>query len=98
MKTTFQNGNREVTATIIGSNQWTKDNMSRVYFDIAFTGAKLDPIAKIYDIIEGPTKDATVEISGRVFGYQIGIGCDSKTKKASATEAAKDLISQIAAQ
>ena len=97
MQATFQNGNREVTATITGKSEWTKDNMKRVYFDIAFAGAKLDPIAKIYEVMEGGTKDLTVITAGRTFGYQLGICCDSKTKRKAATEAVESLITQIVA-
>ena len=97
MQATFQNGNREVTATITGQSEWSKDAMSRIYFDLAFAGAKLDPIAKLYEVIEGATRDATITAGGRTFGYQQGICCDSKTKRASAVEAITSLVTQITA-
>lgn len=97
MQATFQNGNREVTVSIIGQAEWTKDAMKRVYFDLAFAGAKLDPIAKLYEVIEGSTRDGTITANGRTFGYQLGICCDSKTKRASAVEAITSLVTQIAA-
>lgn len=98
MKATFKNGNREVTVTITGSNEWSKGAMTRIYFDLAFEGAKLDPIDKLYEVEEGCTRDKTVEVAGRTFGYQLGICCDSKTKRASALEAIEKLISMIIEQ
>ena len=97
MKATFQNGSREVTVSITGQSAWEKDTMKRVYFDLAFDGAKLDPIAQLYEIIEGGTRDTTIEAAGRTFGYQLGICCDSKTKRQEATSAIESLIFQIAA-
>src|SRR5690606_9779589 len=95
MKATFQNGNREVTVTVTGSSEWAKDAMTRIYFDLAFEGAKLAPIAKLYEIVEGGTRDATIEAAGRTFGYQLGICCDSKSKRREATEAVEALIKGI---
>lgn len=97
MKATFQNGNREVTATITGSSEWSNDSMKRVYFDLAFEGAKLDPIAKLYEVIDGSTRDATIEIAGRTFAYQLGICCDSKTKRREAEAAIESLVAQLTA-
>lgn len=59
MKTTFQNGNREVTVSIIGNADWSKGDLKRVYFDLSFEGAKLAPIDKIYEVISGGTADNT---------------------------------------
>lgn len=95
MQATFQNGNREVTVTIAGSSEWTKDTMIRVYFDLAFDGAKLAPISKLYEVIGGGTKDATITVAGRTFGYQLGICCDSKTKRVSAVDAIDALVKKI---
>lgn len=97
MKVTFQNGNREVTATITGSSEWEKDTMKRTYFEITFEGAKLAPIAKLYEVMKGGTKDATIEVAGRTFGYQLGLCCDSKTKRREAVEAIESLVAQITA-
>lgn len=97
MKTTFQNGNREVTVSIIGNADWSKGDLKRVYFDLSFEGAKLAPIDKIYEVISGGTADSTVVVAGRTFGYKLGICCDSKTKRAYAAEAVKSLVEQIAA-
>jgi len=97
MKATFQNGNREVTVTIAGSSEWTKDAMKRVYFDLSFEGAKLDPIASLYEVIDGGTRDNTFEAAGRTFGYQLGLSCDSKTKRREASAAVEALVKQITA-
>lgn len=93
-KATFQHGNREVTATITGTEAWEKAGMSRVYINLAFTGAKLAPIDKLYEVLAGGTKDATVEVHGRTFGYQLGLSCDSKTKRAAAIEAITQLLTE----
>ena len=94
---TFSHGNREVTVVVVGSTAWSKDTMRRVYFELAFKGAKLDPIAKLYEVLGGATRDDSFEIAGRTFGFQLGISCDSKTKRAAAVEAIKALIQQITA-
>lgn len=93
-KATFPHGNREVTATITGTEAWEKAGMSRVYINLAFTGAKLAPIDKLYEVLAGGTKDATVEVHGRTFGYQLGLSCDSKTKRAAAIEAITQLLTE----
>ena len=62
-----------------------------------FSGAKLEPIAKFYEVLEGTTRDETFTVAGRIFGFQLGISCDSKTKRAAAAEAIKELIQQITA-
>ena len=94
---TFSHGNREVTVTVVGTKAWSKDAMQRSYFDLKFSGAKLEPIAKFYEVLEGTTRDETFTVAGRIFGFQLGISCDSKTKRAAAAEAIKELIQQIAA-
>ena len=92
MSTDFQHGNREVSVSITGSSTWEKDGMSRTYFTLDFVGAKLDPISKLYEIHSGGTRDATISVDGRKFGYQLGISCDSKTKRASAIKAIESLL------
>ena len=92
MSTNFQHGNREVSVGITGSSTWEKDGMSRTYFNLHFVGAKLDPISKLYQIHSGGTRDETISVDGRTFGYQLGICCNSKTKRASAIEAIESLL------
>jgi len=92
MTITFQHGNREIWVNITGGNPWQKDGMSRTYFGLNFVGAKLDPISKLYEVHSGGTRDDTISVDGRIFGYQLGISCNSKTKRASAIEAIKALI------
>ena len=93
---TFAHGNREVIATITGTEAWEKAGMSRVYIDLSFSGAKLLPIDKLYEVLAGGTKDATIEVHGRTFGYQLGISCDSKTKRTAAIEAIKAMLDAFA--
>ena len=96
MKVTVQNGNKEVTITITGSNRWEGGANIRTYFDIEQDN-KRSVISSLYEIIAGDTRDNTIEIAGRTFGYQLGLSCDSKTKRAAAVEAIESLITQIAA-
>ena len=91
----FQNGNKEVTATINGRNEWSVDDKDRVYFEIGFD-KKREPISKLYEVIQGGTRDATIEVEGRVFGYELS-GCDSKVKRREATAAVESLVEQIVA-
>lgn len=94
---TFSHGNREVTVVVVGSSVWSKDAMQRSYFDLKFSGGRLEPIAKFYEVLEGTTRDDTFTVAGRTFGFQLGISCDSKTKRAAEAEAIKALIQQITA-
>lgn len=95
MSITFQHGNREVSVNITDSSIWEKDGMSRTYFDLDFVNAKLDPISKLYEIHSGGTRDDTMSVNGRTFGYQLGICCNSKTKRASAIEAIRSLLRAV---
>ena len=97
MSATFDFGNREITAAITGSEKWEKDGMSRTYFTIDFSGAKLAPIAKLYEVHAGGTRDESFQIAGRTFAYQAGIAADSKTKRRTVAEAAMALAKEIAA-
>jgi hypothetical protein len=95
ISSTFQNGNREVTVTIGGETVWKKDSMARVYFDLQFQGAKLDPIEKFYEVVSGTTQDNTIVAAGRTFGYKLGICCDSNSKKKEAVAAVTELVNQL---
>lgn len=97
MQATFQNGNKEITITIVGQSAWEKDEMARVYFDLQSSDKKRDPIRKLYEVVKGDTRDDTIEVSGRTFGYELGICCDSKTKRREAEAGIRVLIEQIAA-
>lgn len=92
---TFQNGSREVTATTGEVSRWEKDDMVRDYIALSFEGAKLDPIAKLYEVIAGSTKDDTISVGDRTFGFQLGICCDSKTKRREASDAVEKLVSSL---
>lgn len=94
---TFAHGNREVTATITGVEPWEKDGMIRAYISLSFYGAKLAPIDKLYEVLAGGTKDAIIEVNGCIFGYKLGLSCDSKTKRDSAVEAIKALMTDFTA-
>jgi len=94
MKATFQNGSREVTVTASQGRTWEKDGMARIYYELAFDGAKLPPIDSLYEILSGETRDEKVAFGGRTFGYKLGICCDSKTKRASAAQAVAEMVAQ----
>ena len=90
---TFKNGNREITVTVTGQQEWGSGSIKRVYFDLN-SNDKRTPIRKLYEIIAGNTRDEVVVVKGRKFGFEYGIECDSKTKR----KAAKEAVEQIAAQ
>lgn len=97
MSTTFDFGNRTITASISGGAAWDKDGMARTYFDLTFDGAKLAPIAKLYEVLSGATRDESFQIDGRTFAFQAGIAADSKTKRRAVAEAARALAQEVAA-
>ncbi len=92
---TYQVGNQETTTTVTGSELWEKDGLSRVYFTLETQGKATKAISKFYEIVSGETRDQTVEAGGRVFGYQLGVDCNSKTKRAACREAARELAEQL---
>jgi hypothetical protein len=93
---TFENGNHTITVSVTGSREWAKGDNKRTYFDLAFDH-KRTPISSLYEIIAGSTRDHTVIVGGRTFGYEYGIGSDSKTKRAAIDSAINSLAAQIAA-
>lgn len=95
-QTTVQNGNKEVTITITGGNCWEGGENVRTYYDIEQNN-KRTVIGSLYEIHAGSTRDATMTICGRTFGYKLGIDCNSNTKQAAALEALESLITQITA-
>lgn len=97
MSTTFDFGNRTITATITGSEVWEKDGMARTYFTLGFGGAKLAPIAKLYEVLAGETRDESFQIAGRTFAFQAGLAADSKTKRRAVAEAAQALAAEVVA-
>lgn len=91
---TFQNGNKEITVTASTASRWEKDDMARDYFELT-SSDKREPISKLYEVISGGTRDAVVEHSGRTFAYQLGICCDTKTKRRAAIEAVESLVKEL---
>lgn len=96
MSMTFDFGNRTVTASITGRSSWEKEGVSRTYFTLGFTGAKTDPIAKLYEVHAGGTRDESFQIDGRTFAFQPGFA-DSKTKRRAIAEAARALAAEVVA-
>lgn len=97
MSATFDFGNRTVTASITAQEAWEKDGMSRTYFALSFDGAKLPPIAKLYEVHAGGTRDESFTVSGRTFAFQAGLAADSKTKRRTVAEAARALAAEVVA-
>lgn len=93
IETTFTNGTKDITVTVTGNNEWSIDDKARVYFDLEFD-KKRSPIHKLYEVVKGGTRDATIEVEGRVFGYELS-GCDSNAKRREAVEAVEALAAQI---
>lgn len=92
MKATFTNGNKEVTVTVKSSKEWSKDGAKRVYFDLECTG-KRQPIAKLYEVVEGGSRDKSVVVNGRTFAYEYGIDANSNTKRAEVDAAVVEIVS-----
>jgi hypothetical protein len=84
----FENGNKTIEAKITSARMWRGGDNVRCYIDLEFSKRK--PIDSMYEVVEGGTRDKTITVGGRVFGYQLG-GCDSHTKRDHATEAVKNL-------
>ena len=97
ISTTFANGNKEVTVTVTSRNSWAKEDRSRVYFELDQNN-KRAPISALYQVISGPTRDKVIEVGGRAYGFELGIDCNSNTKRAAATDAVKELIAMIEAE
>lgn len=97
MSTTFEFGNRTVTATLGDAASWETGDMSRTYYDVTFSGAKLPPLEKLYEVHAGATRDLTVVVGGRTFGFLPGICADSKKKRAAVSEAAHALVQELCA-
>ena len=94
MQVTVQNGNKEVIISIIGKNEWAGGNNKRVYFELEQSN-KRNVISKLYEIFEGSCQDEKIEVAGRVFGFQFGLSCDSKSKRVAAAEAVEQLVQKI---
>lgn len=94
MKVTFTNGNKEVTVVVKSSKEWSKEGSKRVYFDLECTG-KRQPIAKLYEIIEGGSRDKVAAVNGRRFGYEYGIDANSNTKRAEVDAAILALVAGL---
>ncbi len=92
---TYKVGNQETTTTVIDSETWEKEGISRIYFTLETEGKPTKAISKLYEVVEGSTRDQTVEVGGKVFGYQLGVDCNSKSKRAACHEAAQELAEQL---
>jgi len=91
---TFENGNKEVTMTITGSKVWEKEGSKRVYFDLSFTN-KRSPVSKLYEVLEGSSRDHQITIDGRTFAYEYGIDANSNTKREAIDEAVAQIVKSV---
>lgn len=91
---TIQNGNIEVTVKIVGKSRWEHEGMVRDYLTLE-THGKREPISKLYEIIEGGSRDHKITVRGRTYGYDLGICCDSKTKRRNAAQGVEKLVSAL---
>lgn len=96
MQATFTNGNKEITVTVKSSKEWSKEGSKRVYFELECTG-KRQPIATLYEIVEGSSRDKVVTANGRKFGYQYGIDANSNAKRDAVDAAILELVSALSA-
>lgn len=67
----------------------------RVYYDV--TSEERSIVSKLYEVTAGDTRDATVVVEGRTFGYEFGIDTGSQTKRANAANAVERLAHMIVA-
>lgn len=95
--TLIEFGNREITLTIGASREWEKNGNRRVYFDVESSNRRVNPILSLYEVIEGTTRDAHIEVEGRTFAYTFTCDANSKTKREVAAWAAEELAKQIVA-
>lgn len=93
-KVTLTNGNKEVTLSVVSFSEWASGDRKRVYYKLECTG-KRDPIGSLYEILGGETKDQTVTVNGRKFGYQYGVDANSATKRAAIDAAVVELVSAL---
>ena len=94
-KVIFKNGNREITLTVTDSNIWESGDKKRVYFN--FTTSTRNPLNKIYEVLEGGTRDKILQINGRTFAYSYGVDSNSGLKRARIEEAMEELFSKLTA-
>ena len=94
MEVTYTNGNKQVTTTVTGTKEWTADTRVRVYYNLETTN-KRRPIGAIYEVIAGGTRDCTLHVNGRTFGYQLGVDATSNSKRNDAFAAVQKLIDMI---
>lgn len=92
---TFQNGNKTLTITTGETRRWIKDSMIRDYITVECDDSKRAPVRALYEIIAGKTNDNILTVGGRTFGYDLGLCCDSKTKRRSAVEAIEELVAGL---
>lgn len=93
-KVTFQNGNKEVEISVLGSADWSSGNKSRRYFELSCTG-KRSPVSKLYEVLSGDTKDHTLTHGSRTFAFEYGIDANSKSKRKAVTEALAELVAKL---
>ncbi len=93
--TTVTLGTKTATIDVTGARDWTGGANKRRYFDLEMTG-KGRPLSSLYEVVAGSTKDVTVTVDGRTFGYQYG-HADSNTKRRLVDEAVRELAQQIVA-
>jgi len=98
MKVTFQNGQKTVTLSIVGSEDWSKGDCSRTYFTLVCTD-KRSVVSRLYRVKSGTFRlelgDKQVEVDGMTYVYHYGINADSQSKKDIIDEEIVNLIKQI---
>lgn len=95
---TFQNGQKTVTLSIVGSEDWSKGDCSRTYFTLDCT-EKRSVVSRLYRVESGTFKldfgDEKVEVDGATYVYRYGPSADSKSKMRIIDEEIVNLIKQI---
>ena len=95
-KVSVLNGNKTVEISVVGQREWASGDNSRIYYDLEQSN-KRSVVHSLYEVIAGKTKDDTISVDGRTFGYQLGIDTNSHTKRAEAEEGIEALVGQLVA-
>ncbi len=95
---TFENGQKTVTLSIAGSEDWSKGDCSRTYFTLECT-EKRSVVSRLYRVESGTFRleygDEKVEVDGKTYVYRYGVDANSKSKMRIIDEEIVNLIKQI---
>lgn len=91
---TIENGNKILTLSISGESEWKNGDQARTYFEVP-NSEKRCAVHKLYRIDSGTTRDKTMTVNGKVYGYELGVHCDSYKKREAAVEGIRKLLETL---